>query len=96
MPRESRLLILKGGAVTHAIQWLACQCEAHITHAIILNKGRLEHNSIERGVEKGSGGNSTIRGRKRSVFNQTNIGTVSRPTLGRLQSTYGPFGVLRS
>ena len=27
---------------------------------------------------------STFQGRERSVFNQTNIGTVSRPTLGRL------------
>ena len=47
-----------------------------------------EHHSIdrlkERGVEKGSGRHSTLRGRERSVFNQTNIGTVSRATLGRL------------
>ena len=47
-----------------------------------------EHQSIdrlkERGVEKGSGRHSTLQGRERSVFNQTNIGTVSRATLGRL------------
>ena len=35
----------------------------------------------ERGVEKGP---FTLQGRERSVFNQTNIGTVSRATLGRL------------
>ena len=38
----------------------------------------------ERGVEKESGLHSTLRGRERSVVNQTNIGTVSRATLGRL------------
>ena len=47
-----------------------------------------EHHSTdrlkERGVEKGSGQHSTLGGRERSVFNQTNIGTVSRATLGRL------------
>ena len=46
-----------------------------------LNTDRPEHHSIdrlkERGVEKGSGQRSTLRGRERSVFNQTNIGTVS-------------------
>ena len=53
-----------------------------------LNMDRPEHPSIdrlkERGVEKGSGWNSTLQGREQSVFNQTNIGTVLRATLGRL------------
>ena len=53
-----------------------------------LTMDRPEHHSIdrlkERGVEKGSGRHSTLRGRERSVFNQTNIVTVSRVTLGRL------------
>ena len=53
-----------------------------------LSTDKPEHHSIdrlkERGVEKGSGRHSTLQGRKRSVFNQTNIGTVSRATLGRL------------
>ena len=44
-----------------------------------------EHHSTdrlkERGVEKGSGGHSTFRGRERSVFNQANIDTVSRRLL---------------
>ena len=51
-----------------------------------LNMDRPEHHSTdrrkERGVEKGSGRHSTLQGRERSVFNQTNIGTVSRATLG--------------
>ena len=150
-------------AVTHAIQWLASQRDAQITHAVILTDsvnllqkeesgmgwpdwhtamhslrlqrllwiycpghagvsgneradrlastaditsglqlGRAEvlrglrnflttdkpRHSIdrlkERGVEKGSGRHSTLQGRERSVFNQANIGIVSRATLGRL------------
>ena len=53
-----------------------------------LNMDRPEHHSTdrvkERGVEKGSGRHFTLQGRERSVFNQTNTGTVSRATLGRL------------
>ena len=53
-----------------------------------LNTDKPEHHRIdrlkERGVEKGSGRHSTLQGREQSVFNQTNIGTVSRATLGRL------------
>ena len=53
-----------------------------------LNMDRPEHHSTDRlkekGVEKRSGRHSTLRGRERSVFNQTKIGTVSRPALGRL------------
>ena len=53
-----------------------------------LSTDKPEHHSIdhlkERGVEKGSGRHSTLQGRERSVFNQTNIGIVSRATLGRL------------
>ena len=53
-----------------------------------LNTERPEHHSIdhlkERGMEKGSCRHPTLQGRERSVFNQANIGTVSRATLGRL------------
>ena len=53
-----------------------------------LNTHKPEHDSTdrlkERGVEKGSDRHSTLQGRKRSVFNQANIGTISRATLGRL------------
>ena len=52
-----------------------------------LNMDRPEHRSIdrlkERGVEKGSGRHST-QSRERCVFNQANIGTVSKTTLERL------------
>ena len=54
----------------------------------LLNTDRPQHHSIchlkERRVEKGSGRHSTLQGRERSMFNQTNIGAVSRATLGRL------------
>ena len=53
-----------------------------------LNMDRLEHHSAdrlkERGVEGGSGRRSTLRGRQRSVFKQTNISTVARATFRRL------------
>ena len=53
-----------------------------------VNMDRPEHHSVdrlkERGVEKGSGRHSTLQRRGRSVFYQTNIGTVLRATLGRL------------
>ena len=54
-----------------------------------LNMDRPGHHSIDRlkerdHKEKGSGRQSTLQGRERSVFNQANIGTVSRATLGRL------------
>ena len=53
-----------------------------------LKMDRPEHHSIdrlkEREVDKGSGRHSTLQGRKRFVFNQTNIGTIPRATLGRL------------
>ena len=53
-----------------------------------LNVNWPEHHSTDRlkkrGVEKGSSRYSTVRGLERSVFNQTNICTVSRATLWRL------------
>ena len=38
----------------------------------------------ERGVEKGGGRHSALRGRERSVLNQTNTGSAPKATLGRL------------
>ena len=138
-------LTMEVETITHAIQWLASQRHAQITHAVILtdsmnslrlqrllwiycpghagvsgnervdrltstaditsglqlgkaevlrglrnflNTDKPEHHNTdrlkERGVEKGSGRHSTLQGRERSVFNQANIGTVSKATLGRL------------
>ena len=38
----------------------------------------------ERGVERGSARQSSLRGRERVIVSQTNIGTISKPTLGKL------------
>ena len=59
-----------------------------------LNMDRPEHHSIdgltEGGAEKGSGRHSTLQLRERSVFNLTNICTVSRaiPSLHIAQATH--------
>ena len=37
----------------------------------------------ERGVERGSAQRSSLRERERAIVNQTNIGTVSKATLGK-------------
>ena len=38
----------------------------------------------ERGVQRGSARRSSLKGRERDIDNQTNIGTVSKATLGKL------------
>ena len=37
----------------------------------------------EKGVERGSARRSSLKGRERAIVNQTNIGTVSKATLGK-------------
>ena len=37
----------------------------------------------ERGVERGSARRSSLKGRERAIVNQTNIGTISKATLGK-------------
>ena len=54
--------------------YLRAQSQGH--HTI----DRLE----ERGVERGSARRSSLKGRERAIVNQTNIGTVSKATLGKL------------
>ena len=43
----------------------------------------------ERGIERGSARRSFLTGRERTVDNQTNIGTVSQATLGKLLTDMG-------
>ena len=43
-----------------------------------------ETNLEERGVERGSARRSSLKRRERAIVNQTNIGTVSKATLGKL------------
>ena len=38
----------------------------------------------ERGMERGSARRSSLKGRERAIVSQTNIGTVSKATLGKL------------
>ena len=40
--------------------------------------------SEERDVERGSARRSSLKGRERAIFSQTNIRTVSKATLGKL------------
>ena len=58
-----------------------------------LNIDRPEHYSIdhlkERGVETGSSRQSTLQGRERSVFSQTNIGTCLEGSLGETAERRG-------
>ena len=53
--------------------YLRAQSQGH--HTI----DRLE----ERGVERGSSRRSSLKGRERAIVNRTNIGTVSKATLGK-------------
>ena len=57
-------------------------------HLQQLEDNKEHHHSVdrllERDVQKGSGRSSTLRGPERALINQTNIGTVSKVTLGRL------------
>ena len=57
-------------------------------HLQQLEDSREHHHSVDRlvdrGIRRGSGRGSTLRGAERAVVNQTNIGTVSNTTLGKL------------
>ena len=55
---------------------------------ILRAKSPPQHHSLdrleERGIERGSGRWSTLRDKEKAIFNQTNIGTISKATLGKL------------
>ena len=68
-------LLLGTSEVLRSLRYyLRAQSQGH--HTIY----RLE----ERGVERGSARRSSLKGRQRAIVNQTNIGTVSKATLGKL------------
>ena len=73
--------------VTMSVEFVTMVEEMGGEGGFVLKMERSRYHSTdhlnERGVEKGSGGHSTLRGRGRSVFNQADIRTVSRATLGR-------------
>ena len=70
----SGLLLGRSEVLRSLRHYLLSQSQGH--HTI----DRLE----ERGVERGIARRSSLKGRERAIVNQTNIGTVSRPTLGKL------------
>jgi len=45
-----------------------------------------QHSLEKRGVEKGSARQSSVKGRERAIVSQTNIGTFSKATFGKLLS----------
>ena len=61
------------------------------------------YNTIDRleetGVERGSARRSFLKGRERAIVNQTNIGTVSKATLGKLlrerETGWSAYGLFR-
>ena len=68
------LLLGRSEVVRSLRHYQRAQSERH--HTI----DRLE----ERGVERGSARRSSLKGRERAIISQTNIGTVSKATLGKL------------
>ena len=71
---QNGLLLGRSGVLRSSRHYLRAQIQGH--HTI----DRLE----ERGVERGSARRSSLKGRERAIVNQTNIGTVSKATLGKL------------
>ena len=70
----SSLLLGKCKVLRSLRHYLLAQSERHHT------TNRLE----ERGSERGSARRSSLKGRERAIVSQTNIGTVSKATLGKL------------
>ena len=72
--RASDLLLERPEVLRSLRHYLRVQSQGH--HTI----DRLQ----ERGVERGSARRSSLKGRERAIVNQTNVGTVSKATLGKL------------
>ena len=86
--RADRGLILGRSEVLRSLRhYLRSQSQGH--H----NIDRLE----ESGVERGSARRSSLKGRERAIVNQTNIGTVSKATLGKLlRDGWSAHGLFRT
>ena len=70
----SGLLLGRSEVVRRLRHYLRAQSQGH--HTI----DRLE----ERGVERGSARRSSLKGRERAIVSQTNTGTVSKATFGKI------------
>ena len=86
----SGLLLGRSKVLRSLRHYLRAQSQGHRT------TDRLEERGVERGI---STRRSSLKGRERAIVNLTNIGTVSRATLGTLLrdmvSAYGLFRVHR-
>ena len=83
----SCLLLGRSEVLRSLRHYLCAQSQGH--HTI----DRLE----ERSVERGSARRSSLKGRERAIVNQTNIGTVSKATLGKLLRTgWCAYGLFRA
>ena len=83
----SGLLLGRSEVLRSLRRYLRAQSQGH--HTI----DRLE----ERGVERGSARRSSLKGRERVIVNQTNIGTVSTATLGKvLRDGVEAYGLFRA
>ena len=75
------------GKATHTSGLLLGRSEVWMSLKHYLRAQSQGHHNIhrleERGVERGSAGRSSLKGRERAIVNQTNIGTVSKSTLGK-------------
>ena len=71
-------------------RWTGGQSNPHMLRSLrhYLRAQSQGHHTIdrleERGVERGSARRSSFKGRERVIVNQTNTGTVSKVTLGKL------------
>ena len=83
----SGLLLGRSEVLRSLKHYLCAQSQGH--HTI----DRLE----ERSVERESARRSSLKGRERAIVNQTNIGTVSTATLGKLLRTgWCAYGLFRA
>ena len=73
-PQFSGLLLGRSEVLRSLRHYLRAQGQQH----------RTIHRLEERGVERGSARRSSLKGRERVIVSQTNIGTVSKATLGKL------------
>ena len=77
---DIRGLLLGRSEVLRSLRhYLQAQSQGHQTI------DRLE----ERSVERGSARRPSLKGRERAIVNQTNIGTISKATLGETSETDG-------
>ena len=83
--REDRLAG-KATTITNGLRLRRSEVLRSLRHYLrVQNQGHHTFDRLEeRGVERGSDRRSYLKGRERAIVSQTNIGTVSKATLGTL------------